>query len=111
MAQIQWSWVSGAESLIRYEDLIEHDEEILTSLLLDHCRLAIEPARVREAVRKNRFEARTGRKPGSENARSHQRKGIAGDWRNHFTDKVRAEFKRCYGSLLIANGYEKHSNW
>ena len=39
MAQIQWSWVAAGEELIRYEDLLTRDEEILARVLLDHCRL------------------------------------------------------------------------
>ena len=59
----------------------------------------------------NRFEARSGRKPGEEDVTSHERKGIAGDWRNYFTPKVTREFKQRYGSLLVATGYEKGFGW
>jgi hypothetical protein len=111
MAQVQWSWQAAGESLIRYEELLERDEEILMRLLMGHCRLAIEPERLRGIIRSNRFEVQSGRKRGTEDAHAHERKGIAGDWRNHFTDKVRAEFKRYYGSVLIATGYEKGFNW
>jgi lipopolysaccharide transport system ATP-binding protein len=111
MAQVQWSWHSAREELIRYEDLLKRDEEILERVLLGHCRLGVPLQRFREVVRIHRFEAQSGRKPGTEDAHAHERKGIAGDWRNHFTDKVRAEFKRCYGSLLIATGYEKGFDW
>jgi lipopolysaccharide transport system ATP-binding protein len=52
-----------------------------------------------------------GRKPGNEDTQAHERKGIAGDWRNYFTDRVSTEFKRCYGSLLVATGYEKGFSW
>jgi hypothetical protein len=111
MAQVQWSWRAARQELIKYEDLLDRDEEILTRVLLGHCRLRVEPARFREVVRAHRFEAQSGRKPGTEDAHAHERKGIAGDWRNYFTDRVRAEFKRCYGSLLVATGYEKGFSW
>lgn len=111
MAQVQWSWHSAGERLIRYEELLERDEEILMPLLLGHCRLPVEPERLRGVIRSHRFEAQSGRTRGTEDAHAHERKGIAGDWRNHFTDKVRAEFKRCYGSVLIATGYEKDFHW
>jgi hypothetical protein len=111
MAQVQWSWLAAGEELIKYEDLLVHDEEILARVLLGHCRLNVDRGRFREVVRANRFEALSGRKPGAEDAHAHERKGIAGDWRNYFTDRVRAEFKRCYGSLLVATGYEKNFDW
>ena len=53
---------------------------------------------------------RPGRKPGIEDSQAHDQ-GIPGDWRNYFTDKVATEFKRCYGSLLVATGYEKGFAW
>jgi lipopolysaccharide transport system ATP-binding protein len=112
IAQCQWSWVCARDELIRYEDLLERDEEILAHVLLHRCRLGVDPGKFHEAVRTNRFEARTGgRRPGEEDLGSHERKGIAGDWRNHFTDKVRTAFKKLYGSVLIATGYEKDFNW
>jgi lipopolysaccharide transport system ATP-binding protein len=111
MAQVQWSWHSAREPVIRYEDLLVRDESILEEVLLGHCRLPVMPDELRKVIRDHRFEAQSGRKPGTEDAHAHERKGVAGDWRNHFTDKVRAEFKRCYGSLLIATGYEKDFNW
>jgi lipopolysaccharide transport system ATP-binding protein len=112
IAQLQWSWLAAGEKLIRYEDLLERDEEILARVLLRDCKLGVDPVRFHEVVRQNRFEARTGgRKPGEEDRGSHERKGVAGDWRNHFTDNVAAAFKKVYGSVLIATGYEKNFNW
>lgn len=111
MAQVQWSWVTARVERIRYEDLLVRDEAILAGLLLDYCRLKVNPGRLREVIRSHRFEAQAGRKPGDEDALAHERKGIAGDWRNYFTDRVATEFKRCYGSLLVATGYEQGFSW
>jgi hypothetical protein len=36
---------------------------------------------------------------------------VAGDWRNHFDDRLREEFKTRYGGLLIATGYENDLEW
>jgi lipopolysaccharide transport system ATP-binding protein len=109
--QIQWSWVATGEPLVKYEDLLTRDEDILADVLLRRCRLSVDPGLFRDAVRRYRFEAFSGRKPGSEDLSSHQRKGVAGDWRNHFTPRLINEFKARYGSLLIATGYEKDNKW
>jgi sulfotransferase family protein len=111
MAQVQWSWVAAGEELVRYEDLLVRDEEILDRILLRKCGLPVTRARFLEVVRANRFEARSGRKRGEEDIANHERKGIAGDWRNHFTPRVIKEFKGRYGSLLVATGYEKGFDW
>ena len=63
-------------------------------------------------IHRNRFEAKAkGRSRGTEDQDSHYRKGVAGDWVNHFTDSVKDEFKKKYGDLLIRLGYENDHNW
>lgn len=63
-------------------------------------------------VYQHRFEARArGRKAGEENKNSHYRKGVAGDWINHFTPDHVAAFKERYGDLLIRLGYEDGQDW
>jgi lipopolysaccharide transport system ATP-binding protein len=111
IAAIQRSWAGGANEILKYEDLLEHDVELLERVLLQDCALPVSPERFRQVIAANRFENRSGRKRGEENVGSHERKGIAGDWRNHFTDKVAKEFKSRYGDLLVATGYEADDRW
>jgi len=39
------------------------------------------------------------------------RKGLIGDWRNHFTQQHKAAFKEVAGQLLVDLGYETGLNW
>lgn len=60
----------------------------------------------------NRFEAkRGGKKAGSEDRSRHFRKGIAGDWKNHFTPVHKQVFKERYGDLVVRLGYETDNDW
>jgi lipopolysaccharide transport system ATP-binding protein len=112
IASIQRSWLQGRDEILKYEDLLNRDEEILSRVLLDRCGLPVSRDHFARVIAANRFESRTGgRKPGAEDPRSHERKGIAGDWRNHFTDRIAKEFKGHYGDLLIASGYERDDRW
>jgi sulfotransferase family protein len=112
IAAIQRSWLGGADEVLKYEDLLVRDEEILSRVLLDQCQLPSSRVRFRQVVASNRFEALTGgRKPGAEDLASHERKGVAGDWRNYFTDRVARTFKDYYGALLIETGYEHDDRW
>lgn len=52
-----------------------------------------------------------GRKPGEVNENHHFRKGVAGDWRNHFQDDHVAAFKERYGDLPVRLGYETSPDW
>jgi hypothetical protein len=46
-----------------------------------------------------------GRRPGEENASSHFRKGVAGDWAAHFDGEALARFETEAGALLQELGY------
>jgi hypothetical protein len=111
-AAIQRSWLAGPDEVLKYEDLLARDEEILAHVLLDRCQIPASRDRFQQVIAANRFEARTGgRKPGAEDPTSHERKGVAGDWKNHFTDRVAKVFKDRYGELLVAAGYERDDRW
>lgn len=43
--------------------------------------------------------------------KSTARKGIIGDWRNHFNTEHKTRFKELMGGYLIRWGYEKDLNW
>ena len=52
-----------------------------------------------------------GRKLGQEDAGNHFRKGVHGDWVNHFNlEHVRA-FKQRYNDVLLQYGYETEPDW
>lgn len=52
-----------------------------------------------------------GRARGREDTNSHYRKGVPGDWANHFTPAHKAYFKERYGDLLIKLDYEDNYDW
>jgi hypothetical protein len=58
------------------------------------------------AVYRNRFEANAkGRRTGAEDTASHYRKGVAGDWVNHFTPAVSKAFEERFDGLPRQLGY------
>jgi len=111
-ARIQLSWLEAGEPLLKYEHLLRDDLGLLSEVLIDRCGLPVSRERLREVVAANRFEAQTGgRRRGVEDVSAHQRKAVPGDWRNHFTERVKRAFKARYGGLLVATGYEKNLKW
>ncbi|MFZ5855775.1 MAG: sulfotransferase domain-containing protein [Chloroflexota bacterium] len=113
-ANIQHSWLAackkGEALLLRYEDMIA-DEQQAFAKIIEYCQIDIPAKKLTEIVEGNSFTKRAGRKPGEEDVSSHYRKGVSGDWKNHFTDHIKAEFKQKFGQLLIDTGYEKDLNW
>ncbi len=58
----------------------------------------------RHRVTRLRFTRRTS--PGEEDVTNHYRKGVAGDWVNHFGPEHIEYFKAHYNDLLLLLGYE-----
>lgn len=106
------AWESEpAAVLVRYEDLRLHTAEELTRVVASLNGATPDPTRVAEAVEIHRFEKMAQRKAGEEDRTSFLRKGVAGDWVNHFTPEARAVFEHYAGPELIRLGYEKDSSW
>ena len=110
-AAMQQSWLGHDEILLRYEDLLTDGFPVLHDLFLQRFTLPVSEAVVARADRRTHFEGFYKRKLGEEDVTSHGRKGVPGDWANHFTPAVRRRFAEIFGPLLIATGYEKDSAW
>lgn len=96
---------------VRYEALLERPEEE-AERLFRFLGGDTDPEVVRRCVEAASFEESTkGRTRGEEDATSFFRKGIAGDWRNVFTERDKTIFKDYAGALLIELGYEKDNHW
>lgn len=91
--------------LLRYEDLIGSDSDRWWQRLLDHCDVRLEPGERRALLARYSFKTLSGREPGQEDPGSKLRKGIAGDWRNHFTPAVRDVFVEVTSDLTTRIGY------
>jgi hypothetical protein len=96
---------------VKYEDLLERPEEE-SRRILEFLGADAGEKTARECVRAASFENWTkGRTRGEEDPSSFFRKGVAGDWREVFTEEDKQVFKEVAGELLIELGYEKDDNW
>ena len=96
---------------VRYEDLLERPEGELGRIDVS---LGVDDGAdtLRECIRAASFERWSGgRRQGDEDSAALERKGIAGDWRQVFTDADRAVFKQAAGEMLIDLGYERDGDW
>lgn len=94
-----------------YESLKENCNEELFRILLD---LGIENAdrhRCVEVADQFSFNNMAGRNEGDVNSKSFLRKGIVGDWKNHFSPECRKLFQKYAGHTLVELGYEQNSKW
>lgn len=113
MANIQLSWEKTMRErrlFMRYEDLIA-DEHAAFNRMFDFAGVRAGEAERKRAIDGESFSRRSGRSRGEEDVSSHYRKGVSGDWQNHFDDRLREMFKEKFGQALITTGYEADLNW
>lgn len=103
--------LSGGFVLLKYEDLLLEGATALSSALEEIPGTAVDPDKVERAFEENSFKRLTGRRPGDEDSSRHMRKGVAGDWKNHFSPEARATFDRYAGDVLVGAGYESDRSW
>jgi len=108
-AQRSWALVSNEPDvlLLRFEDLIGDQQFDWFKRRLAHCDIAIPSAVLKELLEDYSFYALAGgRRPGEEDTNSCYRKGIVGDWENHFTPAYIEKFKKTTGDLAACLGYK-----
>ncbi|MEM1422798.1 MAG: sulfotransferase domain-containing protein [Planctomycetota bacterium] len=100
----------GQGLMVRYEDMLADVRGVMERVFA-HFGVEMPDARLREICEKHGFRKATGRAPGEGDPKSFNRKGIAGDWKNHFTPEQVAAFKSQAGERLIELGYASDLGW
>ncbi len=70
-----------------------------------------DPWRIETTVEKMSMQRQTGRKPGKSDLSQHIRKGVVGDWKNHFSREAAEIFDHLAGDALVHLQYEKDRSW
>ena len=110
-AMKDWNYGNPHILEVRFEDLIRSPAHCYGKIF-DHLQVRVPPAALDGVTRQLTFEKLSGGRPaGREDIRSHFRKGLPGDWRNHFNDTHKALFKARWGDVLIRLGYERDNDW
>jgi hypothetical protein len=95
---------------VRYEELLKRPIEEI-GRLLEFLGADADEVLVERLIEATRFEQKSNRKSGREDSSSRFRKGIAGDWKNVFTEEDKHTFREVAGDLLTRLGYEEDENW
>lgn len=87
-ASFNLSYVDSPAMVVKYEDML-HDQAACVREVLDYWNVELTDElneRVSVVTEKFTFQNQAKRKPGEENKSEFLRKGIAGDWKNHFNE-------------------------
>ena len=105
------SWIGAHKSdnrikIFRYEDFVGPNQLDWFTKLMVFCDINLPESELSILLDQHSFERLSGRKKGVEDRKSKLRKGVAGDWRNHFDCSVELGFEDAAGDLLSAFGYK-----
>ena len=105
------AWQAHGHASVQYERMLVEPVAELARALTQVTGVPPDMPRLEDAVHRNSFEAKSRRAPGEESKGDFLRKGISGDWRNHFTAEAARVFDGYAGDLLIELGYEPDRGW
>ncbi len=109
------SWRDNADpdhSLqVRYEDMLCDPIQGMAAIA-NLFELPADLATIKRVVEANNFKRMSGgRDRGEDSAAAFARKGVAGDWVNHFTPQLRESYGDAIADLLIETGDEQDDAW
>jgi hypothetical protein len=90
---------------IRFEDMVNANKQFaVIAALFSHCRIELPKRKIKRLL--NKYSFGQLRKKSKKEEVSHYRKGVPGDWKEHFDERVLASFNRLAGELITGLGYE-----
>lgn len=107
------SWCNPAHPNVvvtTYESLLAHPVSNFTKVLEFLTQGTVDARRLQLSLERFSFD-RSGRKPGEEDLNEFMRKGVAGDWKEHFSREAGAAFQHHQGDALLEYGYETDADW
>jgi len=104
-------WINQNVTFVKYEDMRTNPVAELVRITKELAGIELEDGRANQIVENYSFEKQSGRSVGDQQTNKFLRKGIVGDWKNHYTEESRAVFKHYAGGELVALGYEKSRDW
>lgn len=89
--------------IIKYEDLLQ-DASLQLENIVDWLEI-VPVGSIDDATEKFSFRNQTNRVRGEENRAAFLRKGVSGDWKNHFNEESKALATSLYGATMKKLGY------
>jgi lipopolysaccharide transport system ATP-binding protein len=111
-ALFQRSWLDAGTRCRRLEDFVADPAGRMGEVFEEDLKIEVDRSDMAALMGRNTFlKLSGGREAGQEDVTSHYRKGMAGDWKLHFTPAIKSRFKQHYNDLLIRAGYESDDAW
>lgn len=105
------SIISNNANYVKYEDMLIDTPAAMTSVIEKITGVGVDLEKLEAICKKFSFQQQVKRQPGQEDSSSFLRKGIAGDWKDKFSNKACEVFDKHAGEALILAGYENDHSW
>lgn len=113
--EAQSSWMRAGSDpnvlVCQYEDLTGSEQIERFELLFDFLDIGLPKSKLLQLLARYTFERLSGREKGVEDQGAHLRRGVAGDWKNHFDRDLAECFDQMTGGIVVELGYEKNPRW
>jgi hypothetical protein len=106
-----WAFDRPHVVTLSYESLLADAVGILARSIPLHSGQPVDLTRLSAVVQQHSFAQQTGRAAGQEDRSSFRRKGVAGDWKNHFSREAAELFEAHCGHVLRRLGYDAPPGW
>lgn len=103
---INWDYRNNKFLEIKYEDLLTKQNDLFRKIFHHYNFGDDAVAKCLDIVGNYSFN-----KMKHQSNTKHLRKGVSGDWKNHFSSELITEFKKKFPGVLEFLGYEKDENW
>ena len=104
VAHIDYWLKQNIVEIVKYEHLHAQPQKVLTALF-SQLITPVDPVILSDAIELFSFKSMSNRTPGQENRQSFFRKGISGDWKNHFSQSDIDYFQDKAGDVMEHLGY------
>lgn len=105
------NWYGKVPYLVLYERMLADPYAEVSMAIKKVLNVEVNEEKLAGAISKFSFEKLSGRHQGEEKKSSFLRKGIAGDWKNHFSWESKTIFHKYAGDKLVLLGYEPDDSW
>ncbi|MBF0625873.1 MAG: sulfotransferase domain-containing protein [Magnetococcales bacterium] len=106
----QWRSIGIPVLFVSFEQMVDHKVETIARLA-DFVGRPLTRSRCAAIAEATGFKKESRTMKGNNAPNDFKRKGVSGDWRNHFTECNKALFKKITGDMLIRLGLETDDRW
>ena len=107
----RWNYHNPDFFEFKYEDIIQNEQDVFYNIFRHYNFRESAIQNCLKITEKFSFKNKAKRKVGIVKSNNHLRSGRLQQWKEHFNDEHKQQFKQLFGNILIKLGYETDNDW